>query len=179
MSSTARRASPIRTHRSSAMQSSAARLWSSRSTSGIWYLRAKAAPRSIAMKSIIGFPFWIRADRIHLGCDGPRCTKATADSGRRSASLSTQSVDFGAQSGAAKNCSCAHAAALAGTIGEVLYGTQTRTSPPTFALFINRPGALKESYKKYLIHQLREELGLEHAPIRLDLRARREERSGR
>ena len=59
------------------------------------------------------------------------------------------------------------------------YGTQTRTSPPTFALFINRPGALKESYKKYLIHQLREELGLEHAPIRLDLRARREERSGR
>ena len=59
------------------------------------------------------------------------------------------------------------------------YGTQTRTSPPTFALFINRPGALKESYKKYLIHQLREELGLEHAPIRLDLRARREEKSGR
>ena len=59
------------------------------------------------------------------------------------------------------------------------YGTQTRASPPTFALFINRPSALKESYKKYLIHQLREELGLEHAPIRLDLRARREEKSGR
>lgn len=59
------------------------------------------------------------------------------------------------------------------------YGTQTRTSPPTFALFVNRPSAVKESYKKYLIHQLREELELEHAPIRLDLRARREERSGR
>lgn len=59
------------------------------------------------------------------------------------------------------------------------YGTQTRTSPPTFALFVNRPSAVLESYKKYLIHQLREDLGLEHAPIRLDLRARREENAGR
>jgi len=59
------------------------------------------------------------------------------------------------------------------------YGTQTRTSPPTFALFVNRPSAVKESYKKYLVHQLREDLGLEHAPIRLDLRARREDKSGR
>jgi GTP-binding protein len=59
------------------------------------------------------------------------------------------------------------------------YGTQTRTSPPTFALFVNRPSAVKESYKKYLIHQLREELELEHAPIRLDLRARRAEKGGR
>lgn len=59
------------------------------------------------------------------------------------------------------------------------YGTQTRTSPPTFALFVNRPGAVHESYKKYLIHQLREDLGLEHAPIRLDLRARREEKPGK
>ena len=59
------------------------------------------------------------------------------------------------------------------------YGTQTRTSPPTFALFVNRPSAVKESYKKYLIHRLREDLGLEHAPIRLDLRARREEKGGK
>ena len=59
------------------------------------------------------------------------------------------------------------------------YGTQTRTSPPTFALFVNRPSAVKESYKKYLIHQLREDLGLEHAPIRLDLRPRRAEKSSR
>ena len=59
------------------------------------------------------------------------------------------------------------------------YGTQTRTSPPTFTLFVNRPGAVHETYKKYLIHQLRRDLGLEHAPIRLDLRARREGRSGK
>jgi predicted GTPase len=44
-------------------------------------------------------------------------------------------------------------------------------------LFVNRPNAVKESYKKYLIHQLREDLGLEYAPIRLDLRARREVKS--
>jgi GTP-binding protein len=56
------------------------------------------------------------------------------------------------------------------------YGTQTRTGPPTFALFVNRPNAVKESYKAYIIHRLREELGLRHAPIRLDLRARREEK---
>jgi predicted GTPase len=36
-----------------------------------------------------------------------------------------------------------------------------------------------ESYKKYLLPQLREDLGLEHAPIRLDLRARRAEKSGK
>jgi GTP-binding protein len=59
------------------------------------------------------------------------------------------------------------------------YGTQTRTSPPTFALFVNRPRAVKEGYKKYLTHRLREELELEHAPIRLDLRPRREEKNAR
>ena len=59
------------------------------------------------------------------------------------------------------------------------YGTQTRTSPPTFALFVNRPSAVKESYKKYLVHHLRDELGFQHAPIRLDLRARREEKNSK
>ena len=66
-----------------------------------------------------------------------------------------------------------------GRVVKFYYGTQTRTSPPTFTLFVNRPSAVLESYQKYLVHQLREELGLEHAPIRLDLRARREERTGK
>ena len=57
------------------------------------------------------------------------------------------------------------------------YGTQTGTRPPTFTLFVNRPGALGESYQRYLIHQLREQLGFEHAPIRLHLRARRAEKT--
>ena len=59
------------------------------------------------------------------------------------------------------------------------YGTQTRTRPPTFTFFVNRPGAVPESYQKYLTHQLREQLGFEYAPVRLDLRARREERNAK
>ena len=71
----------------------------------------------------------------------------------------------------------AHSAPLAqGRSVKFFYGTQTRTRPPTFALFVNRPGAVSESYQKYLIHQLREQLGFEHAPVRLDLRGRREEK---
>jgi GTP-binding protein len=55
------------------------------------------------------------------------------------------------------------------------YGTQTGTCPPTFTLFVNSPGAVPESYQRYLIHQLRAALGLEYAPIKLKLRARREQ----
>jgi GTP-binding protein len=74
----------------------------------------------------------------------------------------------------------AHAPPLAqGRAVKFYYGTQTRTSPPTFTLFVNRPSAVHETYKKYLVHRLRVELGMEHAPIRLDLRARREEKSAK
>jgi GTP-binding protein len=55
------------------------------------------------------------------------------------------------------------------------YGTQTATRPPTFTLFVNFPGAVGESYQRYLVHQLRASLGLAFAPIKLLLRARREE----
>jgi GTPase len=74
----------------------------------------------------------------------------------------------------------AHTPPLAqGRAVKFYYGTQVRTKPPTFALFVNRPAAVHETYKKYLVHHLRQELGLDHAPIRLDLRARREEKVGR
>jgi GTPase len=59
------------------------------------------------------------------------------------------------------------------------YATQTGTRPPTFALFVNRPSAVAESYQRYLIHQLREQLGFEHAPLRLHLHARRPQNKGR
>jgi len=59
------------------------------------------------------------------------------------------------------------------------YGTQTGTRPPTFTLFVNRPGAVGETYQRYLVHQLREQLGFEHAPLRLYLRARREEKTSK
>jgi GTP-binding protein len=56
------------------------------------------------------------------------------------------------------------------------YGTQTGSRPPTFTLFVNRPRAVPESYRRYLTHQLREQLDLAHAPIKLILRPRREGR---
>jgi GTPase len=69
-----------------------------------------------------------------------------------------------------------HAPPLAqGKTVKFYYGTQTGTRPPTFTLFINRPKAVPESYQRYLIHQLRKNLALENAPIRIVLRARREE----
>jgi GTP-binding protein len=69
----------------------------------------------------------------------------------------------------------AHAAPLAqGKPVKFYYGTQTGTRPPTFTLFVNTPQAVPESYQRYLMHQLREHLALDYAPVRLVLRARRE-----
>ena len=71
----------------------------------------------------------------------------------------------------------AHPAPLAqGKPVKFYYGTQTGTRPPTFTVFVNTPKAVPESYQRYLMHQLRENLMLDCAPIQLLLRARREER---
>ena len=59
------------------------------------------------------------------------------------------------------------------------YGTQTGTRPPTFTFFVNSPGAVTESYRRYLTHQLRENLALDGAPIKIFLRPRREERNSK
>ncbi len=59
------------------------------------------------------------------------------------------------------------------------YGTQTGSRPPAFTLFVNVPRGVPESYRRYLMHQLREQLALDYAPIKLILRARREERKER
>lgn len=53
------------------------------------------------------------------------------------------------------------------------YITQARTRPPTFIIFGNRTAELPESYNRYLINSLREDLGLEGLPIRLNLRQSR------
>ena len=69
----------------------------------------------------------------------------------------------------------AHSAPLArGKPVKFFYATQSGTRPPTFTVFVNTPGGVLDSYKKYLIHQLQQQLGFEQTPIRLDLRARRE-----
>lgn len=57
------------------------------------------------------------------------------------------------------------------------YATQTGSRPPTFTLFVSSPKGVSPSYERYLIHQLRQGLGLEGCPIRLVLRPRRERAS--
>jgi GTP-binding protein len=58
------------------------------------------------------------------------------------------------------------------------YGTQIRSRPPTFALFVNFPKGVAAGYERYLVHQMRRDLGLEGSPIRLVIRGRREESTG-
>jgi len=50
------------------------------------------------------------------------------------------------------------------------YMTQIKMRPPTFALFMNRPGALPESYLRYLSNGLRDDFGMAGVPIRIYLR---------
>ena len=53
------------------------------------------------------------------------------------------------------------------------YVAQTRTRPPTFALFANRPEAISEAYLRYLANGLRDDFGLDGVPLRLSLRRTR------
>jgi GTP-binding protein len=58
------------------------------------------------------------------------------------------------------------------------YVTQADSRPPTFIAFTNIPGAVPESYRRYLVNQLRERLNLPYAPIRLYFKGK-ERRRGR
>lgn len=55
------------------------------------------------------------------------------------------------------------------------YATQTLTHPPTFLIFTNRPGEIRENYVKYLEGRIREEAGFAGTPIRLRFRRGRGE----
>ncbi len=50
------------------------------------------------------------------------------------------------------------------------YVTQTKTRPPTFALFCNLPEAMPDSYLRYLTNGMREKFKLPGVPIRFALR---------
>jgi GTPase len=53
-----------------------------------------------------------------------------------------------------------------------LYMTQAEIQPPTFIAFVNQPQGVPHAYRRYLVKQLRKELGLPYAPIRLYLKGR-------
>ncbi|MFA5122057.1 ribosome biogenesis GTPase Der [Zavarzinia sp.] len=50
------------------------------------------------------------------------------------------------------------------------YMTEVKARPPTFALFMNRPGELPDSYSRYLMNGLREAFDMEGVVVRLSLR---------
>jgi GTP-binding protein len=52
------------------------------------------------------------------------------------------------------------------------YATQTRTKPPTFTVFVNRPDMLHFSYERFLSNQLRLHLGLTQTTLKLLFRKR-------
>jgi GTP-binding protein len=60
--------------------------------------------------------------------------------------------------------------AVSGRRIKLRYAVQTKTRPPTFALFGNRPDALPDSYRRFLIGRLREAFRLPGVPIRLIMR---------
>ena len=54
-----------------------------------------------------------------------------------------------------------------------MYLTQAEVQPPTFIAFVNQPAGVKDSYRRFLIKQLREKLNLTYAPLRLYLKGRK------
>jgi GTP-binding protein len=59
------------------------------------------------------------------------------------------------------------------------YASQVSTRPPMVVLFVNDPLAVHFSYKRYLLNELRQALGLTHSPLVLAFRARTGRRGGR
>lgn len=55
------------------------------------------------------------------------------------------------------------------------YNTQVAVKPPTFVSFVNYPGAVHFSYRRFLMNQIREFTGLDQTPIKLIYR----EKTGR
>ena len=69
-----------------------------------------------------------------------------------------------------------HAApARAGRQLKIFYGTQVRSDPPTFMIYVNDPKLMHFSYRRFLENRLREEYGFVGTPIRLVIKGRRDE----
>lgn len=58
---------------------------------------------------------------------------------------------------------------------KILYGTQVAVAPPNFVLWSNLPDAVPDSYMRYLHNGFRAAWGFDGAPLRINLRHRREE----
>jgi GTP-binding protein len=57
---------------------------------------------------------------------------------------------------------------------KMYYGTQVRSDPPTFMIYVNDPKLMHFTYLRYLENQIREEYGFLGTPIRIVTKGRRE-----
>ena len=62
----------------------------------------------------------------------------------------------------------------AGRALKMFYGTQVRSDPPTFLIYVNEPKLMHFSYLRYLENQIREKYGFLGTPIRIVTKGRRE-----
>jgi len=54
------------------------------------------------------------------------------------------------------------------------YGTQVRSDPPTFMIYVNEPKLMHFSYLRYLENQIRASYSFLGTPIRIVTKGRRE-----
>ncbi len=59
-----------------------------------------------------------------------------------------------------------------GKQGQIFYGTQVATNPPTFVLFCNDPELFDQTYMRYLENRFREHLPFEEVPLKFILKPR-------
>ncbi len=59
-----------------------------------------------------------------------------------------------------------------GRMLKIYYGTQVRTDPPTFMLYVNDPSLVHFSYRRFLENRFREEYGFLGTPIRFVFKPR-------
>ncbi len=55
---------------------------------------------------------------------------------------------------------------------KIYYATQVSVNPPTFLLFVNDPGLMHFSYKRYIENYFRKSFGLDMTPLRIGIRER-------
>ena len=61
---------------------------------------------------------------------------------------------------------------------KIFYATQVAVGPPHVVLFVNDPDLFDESYRRFLLNRLRDNLPFEDVPVKLTLRARSREEDG-
>jgi GTP-binding protein len=55
---------------------------------------------------------------------------------------------------------------------KIKYLTQAEVQPPTFVAFVNQPQGVPDHYRRFLVKQLRERVGIPYAPVRLFFKGR-------